>query len=583
MKKSRNVFWWISLLAGLVIINVLASIVHFRIDLTEEKRYSLTPTSNNLLRNLEGDILITVFLKGDVPSEFRRLSDATEDFLITLRDANPAKVRYRFIDPQDEIVSGRTWADSISALGASPINVTVQVKAGQENKVIFPYALIQHGNQAQILNLFPVSKRSPSVADLNNAEAMMEYQFAKAIDQMQRPEKTLIAYAIGHGQPTDVTSFSLLHTIDPESVPKESVNPQFFDVNAKTNYKLGLFNLKTQKFIPETFDVLLVVKPTEQFTTDEKLKIDQFIMRGGKVLWFIDNLNAEEDSLSIKSQIIAYERNLNIHDLLFNYGVRINPDLVMDLQCGFLPFAVGGTREQPQYEFLRWNYYPLFETRGNHPVNKNIGLVAGRYVNSIDTIQTEGLRKTILVQSSANSRVISTPALISPNENRNAPEDALFRQANIPAAVILEGTFNSFFRGRLTTAQRDSLSAIGGFKDSSPDNKMIVVADGDVVLNDVSSQHGPLPMGMNLYTMGTQYEYQFANRDFLLNCLEYLAGNANIIATRNKEIVLRLLDHQKAQDEKTKWQLINIVVPILLVILSGFIFQRIRCYRFASK
>lgn len=583
MKKNRKVFWWIGLLAALIIINVLASIIHFRFDLTEEKRYSLTATTRDLLRNINDNVLITVFLKGDVPAEFRRLSDATEDFLVTLRDASPSKVRYRFIDPQEEVVSGRTWADSISAMGASPINVTVQVKAGQENKVIFPYALVQQGDQQQMLNLFPVSKRNPSVADLNNAEAMMEYQFAKTIDQMQRPDKTLIAYAIGHGEPTDVTSFSLLYTIDPEGVPKQSVNPQFFDVNAKTNYKLGLFNLKTQKFIPQTFDVLVIVKPTEQFTADEKLKIDQFVMRGGKVLWFVDNLNAEEDSLSIRSQIIAYERNLNIGDLLFNYGVRINADLVMDLQCGFLPFAVGGTREQPQYEFLHWNYYPLFESRSNHAINKNIGLVAGRYVNSIDTIQTEGLRKTFLLQSSANSRSISTPALISPNENRNTPEDALFNQANIPTAVILEGTFNSFFRGRLTAAQRDSLAAIGGFKDKSVDNRMIVVADGDIVLNDVSSQQGPLPMGMNLYTMGTQYEYQFANRDFLLNCLEYLTGNANIITTRNKEIVLRLLDQRKTQEEKTKWQLINIVVPVLLIILFGFIYQQVRRYRFASK
>jgi ABC-2 type transport system permease protein len=582
MKKNSNVFWWMGLLAGLIIINVLASIVHFRFDLTEEKRYSLTYTTNDLLRNLQDNVLITVFLEGDVPAEFRRLSNASEDFLTTLRDANPGKIRYRFVDPQDEVVDGRTWADSISALGATPINVSVQVKAGQENKIIFPYALVQYSDQTHILNLFPVSKRNPSVADLNNAEAMMEYQFAKTINQMQQPEKTLIAYAVGHGEPTDVTSFSLLHTIDPESVPKESVNPKFFDVNAKTNYKLGLFNLKTQKFIPETFDVLLVVKPSEEFTPDEKLKIDQFVMRGGKVLWFVDNLNAEEDSLSIKSQIIAYERNLGIADLLFNYGVRINPDLLMDLQCGFLPFAVGGTREQPQYEFLRWNYYPLFEPRGNHPINKNIGLVASRYVNSIDTVEAEGLKKTVLLQSSSNSRIISTPAMISPNENRNRPEDALFRQANIPAAVVLEGTFNSFFRARLSTAQRDSLKLIGGFKDRSEENKMIVVADGDIVLNDVSSQEGPLPMGMNLYTMGTQYEYPFANREFLLNCLEYLAGNTNIIATRNKEIVLRQLNNQKVQEEKTKWQLINIVVPILLIILFGFIYQQVRRYRFAK-
>jgi len=583
MKKNRRWFWWLGLLAALVLVNVLASVARLRFDLTQEKRYSLTATSRDLLRDLEEDVLITVFLQGDVPAEFRRLSDATEDFLATLRDANPAKVRYRFVDPQENLDGSRRWADSIVALGASPINISVQVKAGQENKIVFPYALVQSGNHAEMVNLFPVSKRNPSVADLNNAEAMLEYQFAKAIDRIQKPEKTLVAYAVGHGQPTDISSFALLHAIDPESVPKESVNPQYFDVNARTNYKLGLFNLKAQQFIPETFDVLLLVKPSEEFTADEKLKIDQFVMRGGKVLWFLDNLNAEEDSLSIKSQIIAYERGLNIGDLLFNYGVRVNADLLMDLQCGFLPFAVGGSRDNPQYEFLRWNYYPLFESANNHPINKNLGLVAGRYVNSIDTIETAGLRKTFLLQSSANARTISTPALISPNENRNAPEDALFRRAGIPAAVLLEGNFNSFFRGRLTTAQRDSLALIGGFKDRSPENKMIVVADGDLVLNDASSQVGPLPMGMNLYTVGTQYEYQFANRDFLLNCLEYLTGNESIIATRNKEIVLRLLDRQKTDAEKMKWQLINIVVPILLVVLFGIIYQQVRRYRFASK
>jgi len=580
--RNKRIIWLVGLLAGIVLINVLASAVHYRFDLTEEKRYSLTPTSRDLLRNLEDEAAITVFLHGDIPAEFRRLSNASEDFLRLLREAAPGKVQYRFVDPQEEVVSGRTWADSITAMGAAPINISVQVKAGQESKIVFPYALVQYNGQAEIVNLFPVSKRSPSVTDLNNAEAMMEYQFARTINKLQRPDKTLVAYAVGHGEPTDATSFSLLYTVDPESVPKESVNPEIFDINAKSNYKVGLFNLKEQKFIPETFDVLLIVKPSEEFTADEKLKIDQYLMRGGKVLCFIDNLNAEEDSLSIKSQIIAYERGLNINDLLFHYGVRINPALLMDLQCGFLPFAVGGNRENPQYEFLPWNYYPWFESAGNHSINRNIGLVSSRYVNSIDTIQTEGVRKTVLLHSSVNGRTITTPALISPNENRNQSNAALFKKPNIPAAVLLEGTFSSFFRGRLTAAQRDSLTAIGGFKDRSVESKMIVVSDGDIVLNDISQQQGPLPMGTNLYTMGTQYEYPFANREFLLNCLEYLTSDANIISTRNKEIVLRLLDQQKVQEDKTKWQLINIAVPVVLVILFGFVYQQVRKYRFAK-
>lgn len=583
MNKRKNTVWWIGLIVGLFLINYIASKLHSRVDLTEEKRYSITPTTKALLRNLKNDVTITVFLKGDLPVEFRKLSNSTQDFLSTLRETNPSKIRYRFIDPQDEVENGRTWADSLKASGATPINLTVQVKAGQENKMAFPYALVQSGGQLDLVNLFQSSKRNISVAELNNAEALLEYQFAKTIDRIIEPSKGSVAFATGNGEPTGANAFSLWYAIDPQSVPREYINPQYFDPNAKSNYKLGFFDLEKQKAIPPSFNVLLIVKPTSSFTEDEKLKIDQYLMRGGKVLCFIDELQAEQDSLSIKSQVIAYERNLNLQDMLFNYGVRINPDLIMDLQCDFLPFAVGGSSSNPQYEFLHWNYFPLFETRGNHDINKNLGLVAGRFVNSIDTIEALGVKKTYLLQSSSNSRAISSPALISPNENRNTPQDALFNKRDIPAAVLLEGNFSSFFKGRVTKAQRDSLQVIGGFKpEGTNESKLIVVSDGDIVLNDVTS-NGPLPMGMNLYTVGSQYEYQFANRDFLLNCLEYLTSKTSIIQTRNKEIVLRLLDAQKVESEKTKWQLVNIALPIILIIIFGVIYQQFRRYRFTGK
>jgi ABC-2 type transport system permease protein len=583
MNKRKNTVWWIGLIVGLIAINFIASKLHSRIDLTEEKRYSLTRTTKALLRNVKSDVVINVFLKGDLPVEFRKLSNSTQEFLSTLRETNPSKIHYRFIDPQDEVENGRTWADSLKAIGATPINLTVQVRAGQENKMAFPYALIQSGDQLELVNLFQNSKRNISVAELNNAEALLEYQFAKAIDRIIEPSKASIAFAAGNGEPTGPQTFALWHAIDPQGIPKEYINPQYFDPNAKSNYKFGFFDLKTQKAVPPDFNVLLIVKPTQTFTDDEKLKIDQYLMRGGKVLCFIDELYAEQDSLSIKSQVVAYERNLNLQDLLFNYGVRINPDLIMDLQCDFLPLAVGGSASNPQYEFLHWNYYPLFESRNNHDINKNLGLVAGKFVNSIDTIEATGIKKTFLLQSSANSRTIGTPALISPNENRNAPQDALFKNHDIPAAVLLEGNFSSFYKGRISKAQKDSLQVIGGFKEeSSKESKLIVVADGDIVLNDVT-QNGPLPMGMNLYTVGSQYEYPFANRDFLLNCLEYLTSKSSIIQTRNKEIVLRLLDTQKVETEKTKWQLINIALPIILIIIFGIIYQQFRRYRFTGK
>ncbi|HZF63349.1 MAG TPA: gliding motility-associated ABC transporter substrate-binding protein GldG [Chitinophagaceae bacterium] len=574
-KGSRNKYLTnLLLVAGLLLINLVASFIYFRVDLTEEKRYTITRSTKQLINDLGDDLTVTVFLKGDYPPEFRRLSNTTADFLRVLKASNPAQLSYRFVDPLDEVVPGKRWSDSLQAMGIHPINLSVQVKSGQENKLAFPYALVQYNGDASFVNLFQSSRRSISAAEMNNAEAVMEYQFAKAIHKLANPQKPFIAYATGHGEPMGPEILSLQAAIDPETAQQ----------NERSDYKMFLFNLKTQPVIPDTMKALLIVKPATPFSADEKLKIDQYLMRGGKLIWFVDNLFAEQDSLSIKSQLIAYERDLGIQDQLFRYGVRINADLIMDLQCDFLPFAVGGSPGEPQYEFLRWNYYPLFESRNNHPINKNIGLVAGRFVNSLDTIESPRVRKTFLLQSSSNARTITTPALISPNENRNAPEDALFNQKNIPAAVILEGEFTSFFKNRLGRAQMDSLQPYGGFRESSSNEaKLIVVADGDVVMNDVSAKQGPLPMGMNLFTLGSQYEYQFANREFLLNCLEYVTSGSNIIEARNKEVVLRLLDQRKVEEQRTKWQLINIALPVLLVVLFGIIYQQLRKRKYAFE
>lgn len=564
MKNNRHILWWIGLVAGVVLINFIASLVHFRIDLTEDKRYTITPTTRELLRNLQGPLTVDVFLKGDFPAEFRKLSTSTNEFLSVLRENSGSRLQYRFISPETDAGGGKSWGDSLQSLGAAPINLNVQVKSGEENKIVYPFALLHYNGSSSLVNLFQSSKRNISPAELNNAEAMMEYQFVKTIDKLIDPAKPFVAYATGNGEPVDARTYDLQQVVG-------------------NSYKLFTFDLASQPSIPDTMKALLIVKPQESFTDAQKLKIDQYIMRGGKVLWFIDALHAEQDSLSFKSELIAYDRNLNMQDLLFNYGVRINPDLLMDLQCDFMPFAVGGSASNPQYEFLHWNYYPLFESHNNHIINKNLGLIAGRFVNTIDTIEVPAIKKTFLLQSSANARIMATPVLISPNENRNAPVDAQYKLKDVPAAVLLEGKFTSFYRGRVSKTQRDSLAEYGGFKEANAvENKMIVVGDGDLVLNDISPKQGPLPMGMNLYTMGSQYEYQFANRDFLLNSLEYLTSKNTIIATRNKEIVLRLLDAKKVEAEKTQWQFITIALPILLVILFGWVYQAVRKRKYAS-
>jgi len=290
------------------------------------------------------------------------------------------------------------------------------------------------------------------------------------------------------------------------------------------------------------------------------------------------------DSLKLNARTVAFERNLNLTDQLFRYGARINPDLIMDLQCDFLPFIAGGTPENPQYEFLKWNYFPLFESKNNHPINKNLRLVSSRFANSIDTVKAEGIKKTFLLQSSANSRKIGTPAIISLDENRNAPEDEKFKTNGIPVAVLLEGKFRSLYEGRVSKDRADTLNAKGTqfIGKNNNDNKMIIIGDGDMALNDFSPQQQQiLPMGLNKYTVGTNYEYQFANRDFILNCLEYMVNDVGIMETRNKDFVLRVLDTKKVSEQKLLWQITNIVVPLLLVVLLGVIYQMVRKMKYS--
>ncbi len=381
----------------------------------------------------------------------------------------------------------------------------------------------------------------------------MEYKFAEAIDKLSYETKPLVAYSTGNGEPMGYNTYDLSQNV------------------LQKDYQLFTLNINSQPLIPDTFNLLLIVKPTKTFTEEEKLKIDQYIMHGGRVLLFVDKLEAEMDSLQQKNEVIAYDRGLNLNDILFRYGVRINSDLVMDLQCDLLPFDVNGNG---QYEWLQWNYFPLFQTKSNHPINKNIGLVAGKFVNSIDTVEADGIQKTILLSSSANSRTISTPALISGRENVNAPENELFKKHDIPVAVLLEGKFQSVYRNRLSQAMRDSIEKYGGsfLSSSLSSNKMIIVSDGDIVLNGAANNQ-PIPMGMNQFAYGTQKEFPFANRDFLQNCLDYLIDRSGLMEAKSKDYTLRLLDPKKAEEQRATWQIINIAAPILLVCLFGFVYQ----------
>ncbi len=553
-KKNSNKFQRLIVLAGLVVINILSFYFYTRIDLTNEKRYTISEPVKKLLADVDKPVEIYLFLKGEMPSGFKMLSQNAAELLQEFKEYSKGNVHYKYVSPDDRIPgSNSTWADTLQSFGVLPINLKVQLKAGEQSQYIYPAAIAVSEGKMSAVNLYPAARPVITPADLNNAEAMFEYNFASAIQKLKTVAKPLVAYSVGNGEPTGANTWDLVENI------------------LMPDYSVFTLDLTKENIIPDTFKLLIVVKPTLTFSENEKLAIDQFVMRGGKLLLFIDRLNAEMDSLQIKNQVIAFDRNLDLQDLLFKYGVRVNPDLIMDLQSDFLPFDVNNSG---QFELLHWNYFPLFQPNQQSLVTKNVGLVAGRFVNSIDTVKSEGIKKTILLSTSPNSRIIATPALISGSENRNAPEDEAFTMSNIPVAVLLEGRFSSLFKNRLSTEKLDSLYDAGApfVPENIQDNKMIIVGDGDIPLNSVY-QGQPIPMGVNPFTIGTQFEYQFANHTFVQNCIAYLINEGDLMQAKAKDFKLRLLDSKKTDAEKSMWQLINFAVPIILIVLFGFIYQ----------
>ena len=562
-KKGKSRLWLVLTVAVLAALNWLASLYHTRIDLTNEKRFTLSGSTKKILKGLDDLVEVKVFLKGDFPSGFKKLANSTEETLQEFKEVAGKNLKYEFVSP-DDVMEGTQvkWGDTLSSMGLYPINLKSQLKAGEQQQLVYPVALVRYKEKVAPVKLY---NGIPNIGrqEINSAEAMMEYQLADGIYKLSEHEKPMIAYSFGNGEPQDARVYDLVENL------------------LKNDYNLKMVNLNTIPLLTDTFKLLMIVKPTRPFSDIEKLRLDQYVIHGGKLLMFVDKLDAEMDSLRIKNEVVAYDRELGLNDLLFKYGVRINNDLVMDLQSDKLPFDVNGNG---QYEFLSWNYFPVFASKSDHAVNRNLGFISGRFVNSVDTIEAEGIKKTILLSSSTNARKISAPAIISGKENVNAPEDDKFKTADIPVAVLLEGKFISMFRNRLSQALNDSLTSYGeAFQpESLVNNKMIIAADGDIVLNSVAKNE-PLPMGTNPFTYGSQYEYRFANRDFVQNCLDYLIDQSGLSDAKAKDYTLRLLDSKKLKEQKTNWQLINIAAPILIVIFFAFIFQWIRKRKYSVK
>ncbi|WP_143304544.1 gliding motility-associated ABC transporter substrate-binding protein GldG [Chitinophaga vietnamensis] len=550
----------------LTAINIGAAYFHGRWDLTAEKRYTLTANTRQMLRQLDSPVEIEVFLKGDYPATFRQLAQATQELLDEFREYGKQHIRYTFVNPGLGLSDSARmkFLGELTAQGIMPFNMKVQQDANDSysEKLIFPGALVHYKGKTIGVNLLKNQGGQDPMQTMSNSEALLEYQFANAISKLREDKKPLVGYMLGNGESLGIEVYDALNTL-------------------QSNYGLDTVTLQSARYIPQDFSVLLFAKPSAAFSDEDKLKIDQYIMNGGKVLWFIDETSASMDSLQKHNEFLAFDRGLNLEDLLFRYGVRINQDLIQDLQCDMVPLIVGSAGNRPQMQAVPFPYFPLLTPTGAHPIVKNMDMVLSHFVSSIDTIKNDAVKKTILLTSSAHSRTVRIPAQISWESVKVQPNPREYRQHSLPAAVLLEGNFTSLFRNRLDANTINALQQATGkpFKANTDHaTKMIVVSDGDLIANAVSRKEGPLQMGINEFNTGLS----FANKEFMLNCLEYLTGKNGIMESRNKELTLRLLDGEKVKQEKTKWQVICFLAPVGMILLFAMIFLFVRQRKYAE-
>lgn len=551
------------LAAILVGINMLAARFHTGIDLTKEKRFTLSKPTTKLLREMNDVAVVTVYLKGKFPAGFQRLADATREKLESLRSVSGGKVVFKFTDPFEGKAEEEKLAISkqLSEKGIFALNLQTQNEdEGYAEKWVFPYALVQYKDKETAVSILENNKWVSPWENLNNSQNLLEYKFVAAINRLNQPDKPSIAYVVGHGETLGYTSYDLLKTLE-------------------ANYKLDTFDLTANVFIPRSYKAIIINRPTTTFDDKEKFKIDQYIMEGGRVLWAIDQLFTPMDSLQRSEQFITMDYGLELDDMLFKYGARINKDVIEDQQqCLPLPIMVGAQTGNPQMQLRPWIFYPIFTPTSQHPVVKNISAVMGRFVSSIDTIKNPEVNKTVLLQSSKYSRTEDFPVRVSLSLLKFPLTADMFNKPYRNAAVLLEGKFRSVFQNRLAPeflkVLQDSLKR--PFKQSVDSaTSMIVIADGNIMENDFSQRKGPMEIGYWQYT-----ETRFANKDFIMNCIEYLTDPSGLLEARAKDMPLRMLDSKRVKSEKLTWRIVNIGFPLVIIGLFAavYIFFRKRRY-----
>lgn len=557
MKKLNLKFIGATLLV-LIITNIVANLAFKRFDLTSDHRYTLSETSLTILSTVNEPLYVDVFLEGSFPGEFKKLQNETQQLLEEFKAQNP-NIVFQFINPLEDDTTRDKTIQQFYERGMLPINITVNNKGKQTEEVVFPWAVVSYGKKSTKVPLLKNMLGASTAQKVESSVQHLEYAFANGLNTVTQLRKKKIAVIKGNGQLHELQIGDFLRTV-------------------KENYFIGPFTLDSVAKNPNTtlkelqkYDLILVAKPTEAFTDPEKEVLDQFMVNGGKSLWLLDHVSIEMDSLMQSGEGLAAPRELNLDDLFFKYGIRFKRDLVDDVLACPITLATGQQGNATQYNQYPWLFSPAVYSDSKHPIVTNLDMIKYDFCNPIEILQND-IKKTILLHSSQYSKEIGAPLLINLNRvaARPEPKDYPKGYGNIPLAVLLEGSFHSVYENRILPFKDASFRAIG------KSGKMIVISDGDVVKNQLDKDFQPLELGYDKWT-GKMY----ANKEFLLNCVNYLLDDNGLINIRTKEVHLALLDSNKVKENYTQSQIITVVIPLLILGVFGLTFTFLRKRKYA--
>ena len=554
-KNKSNIVKIAIVLLVIIVVNVISGKVYKRFDLTKDKRYTLSQSALNTVNGVDSPVIVDVFLEGEFPSEFRRLRNETQKLLEEFALYN-SNITFNFINPLEDEATRDSNIQQLVQRGMQPLQLSVNESGKSSQELIFPWALASYNDQTVLIPLIKNKIGSNQQELVTNSIQNLEYAFADGFKKLVSQKEKKIAILKGNGELSDIYIADFLKTI------KEHYFLAPFTLDSVANNPLG-----TLKNIKE-YDLIIVAKPTLAFSEEEKQVLDQYTMNGGKSLWLTESIVMDKDSLYNDSgKAVAIMRDLNMNDFFFKYGVRVNPVIVNDLYSAPITLAIGEGSDA-QFQPLQWPYSPLAAGNPDHSITSNLNLVKFDFASQIDTLKNS-VKKTILLQTSSLTKLDGVPKEISLDIVTQEPDPSTFTKGPQNLALLLEGEFTSVYNNRIKPFNQSDI------KEKSTPTKMIIIADGDVIKNDVVKSK-PQELGFDRWTGRS-----FGNKEFLLNAVNYLLNDDGLINIRSKEIQIAFLDTQKVEDEKSKWQFINIALPLLLLGVFGFAFNYFRKKKYA--